>query len=227
MSGGPQRRSTRSPGELLLRPYGPPGRRSCGQPVQLPHSWRTWCSLDDPAHSGQPCMRTKIPSRDRRNCTRRADEQAEIHRTGPRPPETPRLRGSWPGPDCDGSSVPGPLASPVDWAVSPGLTGQPKHASYPAGAPGKQADAPGRGSDRGRPSPPLAGSTKRSAYGPSPLRRGARVGRRSSASSSRCSTTSLLPIRSSRAWPAACQSAGTSGRRPGRGPPGTACGSPV
>ena len=91
MSGGPQRRSTRSPGELLLRPYGPPGRRSCGLPIQLPHSWRTWCSLADPAHSGQPCMRTKIPSRDRRNCTRRADEQAEIHRTGPRPR---RLRAS-------------------------------------------------------------------------------------------------------------------------------------
>jgi hypothetical protein len=84
-SGGPQRRSTRSPGELLLRPYGPPGRRSCGLPVQLPHSWRSWWSLGDPAHSGQPCMRTKIPSRDRRNCIRRADEQAEIHRTGPRP----------------------------------------------------------------------------------------------------------------------------------------------
>ena len=82
----------------------------------------TWCSLDDPAHSGQPCMRTKIPSRDRRNCTRCADEQAELHRTGPRPPETPRLRGSWPGPDCDGSSVPGPLASPVAWAVSPRIS---------------------------------------------------------------------------------------------------------
>jgi hypothetical protein len=43
-SGGPQRRSTRSPGELLLRPYGPPGRRSCGLPVRLPHSWRTWAA---------------------------------------------------------------------------------------------------------------------------------------------------------------------------------------
>ena len=44
VSGGPQRRSTRSPGELALRPYGPPGRRSCGLPVQLPHSWRTWAA---------------------------------------------------------------------------------------------------------------------------------------------------------------------------------------
>ena len=38
-----------------------------------------------------------------------------------------------------------------------------------------------------------------------PLRRGVRCGRRSSASSSRCITTSM-PIRSSRAWLAACQS---------------------
>jgi hypothetical protein len=153
-SGGPQRRSTRSPGELLLRPYGPPGRRSCGLPIQLPHSWRTWCSLDDPAHSGQPCMRTKIPSCDRRNCIRRVDQQAENPSNRATTPETPRLRGSWPGPDCDGSSVPGPLASPVDWAVSPGLTGQPKHASYHGRGARKQADAPGRGSDRGRPRRP-------------------------------------------------------------------------
>ena len=103
----------------MAQPYGPPGRRSCSLPVQLPHSWRTWCSLGDPTRSGQPCMRTKGPSRDRRNRTRRADEQAEIHRTGPRPRRRRAPPGSWPGPDCDGSSVPGPLASPVGWAVSP------------------------------------------------------------------------------------------------------------
>jgi hypothetical protein len=103
----------------MAQPYGPPGRRSCGLPVRLPHSWRTWCSLGDPACSGQPCMGTNVPSRDRRNCTRRADEQAEIHRTGPRPRRRRAPPGSWPGPDCDGTSVPGPLASPVGRAVSP------------------------------------------------------------------------------------------------------------
>ena len=50
----------------MAQPYGPPGRRSCSLPVQLPHSWRTWCSLGDPTRSGQPCMGTKGPSRDRR-----------------------------------------------------------------------------------------------------------------------------------------------------------------
>ena len=50
----------------MAQPYGPPGRRSCSLPVQLPHSWRTWCSLGDPTCSGQPCMGTKGPSRDRR-----------------------------------------------------------------------------------------------------------------------------------------------------------------
>jgi hypothetical protein len=39
--------------------------------------------LGDPPRSGQPCLRTKLIPRLGKNCTRGADEQAEIHRTRP------------------------------------------------------------------------------------------------------------------------------------------------
>jgi len=81
-------------------------RAVCGSAA---HDRRTWCSLGHPARSGQPRMRTKVPSRDRRNCTRRADEEAEIHRSGPQPRRRLRVPpGSWPGPGGDPSASVGP-----------------------------------------------------------------------------------------------------------------------
>ena len=159
----------------MAQPYGPPGRRSSSLPVQLPHlgehgaAWvirhvpvnRAWVPKAHPAIGDSR--------------TRRAANRLRSIEPGQAPGDIARLRGSWPGPDCDGSSVPGPLASPVGWAVSPpGLTGQPKHASYPAGAPGKQADAPGRGSDRGRSRRPWRVAPEEALTGCQPLRRGVR-----------------------------------------------------
>jgi hypothetical protein len=65
-SGGPQRRSCATGGwhnSMALWPSWPPPVRSAGP---LPHSRRTWCILGDPARSGQPRMRTKVPSHGRR-----------------------------------------------------------------------------------------------------------------------------------------------------------------
>jgi hypothetical protein len=71
----------------------PSGRRSCG----LRFGCRTVGEHGQRGRSGtfrSPRMRTRVPSRDGQTCTRRADEQAEIHRTGPRPPgDVARLRG--------------------------------------------------------------------------------------------------------------------------------------
>jgi hypothetical protein len=65
------------------RPYGPPGRRSCGLPVLLPQGWRTWASWAIPhVPVNRACAPRLIP-RLAQNCTRGADEQAEIHRTRP------------------------------------------------------------------------------------------------------------------------------------------------
>ena len=55
-------------------------------------------SVDDPPCSGQPCIRTKTPSRDGRNRTRRAAEQAQIPAKRAMPSETsPRASGGMAG----------------------------------------------------------------------------------------------------------------------------------
>jgi hypothetical protein len=81
-SGGPQRRSFcttggwHSPMALLVAAGA--GCRSCCRTI-----WRTRCSLGDPARSSQPYIRTKAHPTMGQSCTRYADKQAEIHRSGP------------------------------------------------------------------------------------------------------------------------------------------------
>jgi hypothetical protein len=130
--------------------------------------WRTWCSLGDPARFGQPCMRTNVPPATDQSCPRGADEQAEIPST-------------WAG-----------------WTVTPGATGQPKLAPCPTAVTDKQADAPGRGSDRGRPPPPRQGlGTRRSACGPSAV-----TPRLTPASSTSSTTRPVEAARPRSTWPA-------------------------
>jgi hypothetical protein len=155
-------------------------RGSCCDPMALLVAGRAVCgsaaarlanmgSVDDPASCRQLCMRTNAPSRDGRK------PHEARRRTGPDPSEAGHdpggaretSPGSWPGPSCDSSPLRGPIASPMGWTVTPlPATGQPKPASYPAAATSKQANGPGRGSDRGRPRP-LAPCTRRSVLGAS------------------------------------------------------------
>jgi hypothetical protein len=98
----------------------PSGRRSCGLPVRLPHGRRTWCSVGDPARSGQRAWVPESQPGMAKPALGAPTNRPRSTEPGHDPPETSRASGgSWPGPHCDGSSVPGPLASPVGWPVTP------------------------------------------------------------------------------------------------------------
>ena len=141
VSGGPQRRSTRSPGgaAVTLWPSWSPVVRSAGSACRTvgEHGQRGRSGkLPSTVHPHQ----TPIP----RWAIGAPPNTPRSPRSGPCPRRhlTRASPGSWPGPSCDSRPLRGPIASPMGWPVTPlPATGQPKPASYPAGVTGKQADA--------------------------------------------------------------------------------------
>jgi hypothetical protein len=147
-SGGPQRRSPCARRGGLARPCGPPSSRSCSLPV--PHGWRTWCSLSDPATSRHRAGAPKVHPAMGANCTRENWETQGQRGATPGRAGLPHNAEAALGAEADSRTPPGPPRTPPSF---PAL-GVPEstviylgsrrtwRADEPAEIPPKQAMAP-------------------------------------------------------------------------------------